>query len=96
MKKLKSLKSDRQRIIYLAETVKEITGLTEFPEYLTLLFEIDSLIVNDDRHLNNIAVIEDNEQFFEHPCARTHGHSPNLSKFGRKPQIFSKNVSPCC
>ncbi len=67
MKKLKSLKSDRQRIIYLAETVKEITGLAEFPEYLTLLFEIDSLIVNDDRHLNNIAVIEDNEQFFYCP-----------------------------
>ena len=30
----------------------------EFDKYLTLLFEIDSLVLNDDRHLNNIAVLE--------------------------------------
>ena len=34
-----------------------ITGLSLFPQYLTLLFEIDGLVLNDDRHLNNIAVI---------------------------------------
>ena len=27
------------------------------PQYLTLLFEIDGLVLNDDRHLNNIAVL---------------------------------------
>lgn len=32
--------------------------MERFPQYLTLLFEIDSLFCNDDRHLNNIAVIE--------------------------------------
>ena len=29
-----------------------------FPQYLTLLFEVDALFLNDDRHLNNIAVLE--------------------------------------
>lgn len=60
---LARLPSDKKRIEYLANTVKDITGLKDFPKYLTLLFEIDSLIVNDDRHLNNIAVIEKNGTF---------------------------------
>lgn len=56
--KLTRLPSDRKRIAFLAETTAELTGLERFPQYLTLLFEIDSLFCNDDRHLNNIAVIE--------------------------------------
>ena len=61
--KLESLGSDKKRLIYLVEATKEITGLSEFDKYLTLLFEIDSLILNDDRHLNNIAVIEEKGRF---------------------------------
>lgn len=57
---LERLSSDKKRIAYLAEKTVAITGLQEFPEYLTLLFEVDSLVLNDDRHLNNIAVIEQN------------------------------------
>ncbi|NDO18152.1 hypothetical protein FMM68_00500 [Lachnospiraceae bacterium MD329] len=56
--KLLSLTSDKKRIAYLAEATKDYTGLDYFGEYLTLLFEIDSLFLNDDRHLNNIAVIK--------------------------------------
>ena len=41
-----------------AEVTAELTGLERFPQYLTLLFELDALFCNDDRHLNNIAVIE--------------------------------------
>ena len=52
------LSSDKKRIAYLAERTTEITGLPRFPQYLTLLFEIDALFLNDDRHLNNIAVLE--------------------------------------
>jgi len=55
--KLLSLTSDRKRIAYLANATVEYTGLVEFPKYLTLLFEIDALFCNDDRHLNNIAVL---------------------------------------
>lgn len=61
--KLSRLSSDKKRIQYLVDATKEITGLADFDRYLTLLFEIDSLIMNDDRHLNNIAVIEKNGKF---------------------------------
>lgn len=56
--KLESLTSDKKRIEYLAEKTKEVAGLERFPQYLTLFFEIDALFLNDDRHLNNIAVLE--------------------------------------
>lgn len=55
--KLSQLPSDKRRIAYLAEATAEFTGLVEFPQYLALLFEVDALFCNDDRHLNNIAVI---------------------------------------
>lgn len=55
---LSKLTSDKKRIAYIAESVAEYTGLKEFPRYITLMFEIDALFCNDDRHLNNIAVIE--------------------------------------
>ncbi len=56
--RLTGLPSDRKRIAYLAEATAEYTALSAFPQYLTLLFEIDTLFLNDDRHLNNIAVLE--------------------------------------
>ncbi len=61
--KLTRLSSDKKRIAYLAEAAAERTGLKRFPQYLTLLFEIDALFCNDDRHLNNIAVIEQDGRF---------------------------------
>ena len=60
---LTRLPSDKKRIEFLAETTAEYTGLREFPQYLTLLFEIDGLFLNDDRHLNNIAVLEQGGQY---------------------------------
>lgn len=60
---LSHLSSDKKRMAYLAETTAEITGLDKFPQYLTLLFEIDALVLNDDRHLNNIAVIAKGNEF---------------------------------
>ena len=56
--KMMRLSSDIKRIAYLADATAEYTGLVDFHRYLTLLFEIDALFCNDDRHLNNIAVIE--------------------------------------
>ena len=61
--KLVKFPSDKKRIEYLAEETGEFTRLKNFPQYLTLLFEIDALFLNDDRHLNNIAVIEENGRF---------------------------------
>ncbi|MBE6724454.1 MAG: hypothetical protein E7576_04530 [Ruminococcaceae bacterium] len=58
MEKLSRLPSIKRRIEYLAKETAELTGLAGFPLYLTLLFEADALFLNDDRHLNNIAVLE--------------------------------------
>lgn len=60
---LTALPSDRQRIAYIAEAAAEISGLAAFPQYLTLLFEVDALFLNDDRHLNNIAVLYKNGRY---------------------------------
>lgn len=61
--KLTRLSSDKKRIAYLAEATAEVADLELFPQYLTLLFEVDALFCNDDRHLNNIAVLEQNGQY---------------------------------
>lgn len=60
---LERLSSDKKRTQYLAEATADITGLEQFPANLTLLFEIDALVLNDDRHLNNIAVLAENGKF---------------------------------
>ena len=60
---LTRLPSDIRRVSYLAETTADLTGLRDFPRYLTLLFEVDALFLNDDRHLNNIAVLEEDGCF---------------------------------
>ena len=49
---------DKKRIAWLAEETAALTGLDDFPQYLTLLFELDALFLNDDRHWNKIAVLE--------------------------------------
>ena len=54
---------DGESIITLAHLFLQYTGLSLFPQYLTLLFEIDGLVLNDDRHLNNIAVLARNDTF---------------------------------
>jgi len=60
---LTHLPSDKKRIAWLAEETSALTGLEQFPRYLTLLFEVDALFLNDDRHLNNIAVLERGGRF---------------------------------
>lgn len=56
-------KSDKKRVELLARETAVLTGLELFPQYLTLLFESDALFLNDDRHLNNIAVLEKDGRF---------------------------------
>jgi len=61
--KLMQMTSNKKRMEYLAQATAEYTGLKEFPRYLTVLFEVDALFCNDDRHLNNIAVIKQAEKY---------------------------------
>jgi len=85
---LSRLSSDKRRVAYLAEAAAEYTGLPEFPRYLTVLFEVDALCCNDDRHLNNIAVIK---------TANTYGYCPifdNAAGLLSNTQISQMNIAP--
>lgn len=46
-----------RRIAKIVDSVEQVSGLSDFGAYLTLLFEVDALFANEDRHLNNIAVL---------------------------------------
>lgn len=63
LKELEKQKNLQNKIAYLVDHVERLTGLDRFGEYLTLLFEVDMLFLNDDRHLNNIAVVRKEDGF---------------------------------
>ena len=46
------------RIKFFVETIVEITGLQDFGQYLTKMLQLDAVTKNDDRHFNNISVIQ--------------------------------------
>lgn len=53
-----------ERIRYTVDFIEKTTGLTEVGTYLTLMLELDSFFLNEDRHTNNLAVIR-NEKTME-------------------------------
>lgn len=57
------------RIRHVVDFVTETTGLKGFGQYITSLLEIDALFLNEDRHMNNIAVLFDRQK-------RTYGYCP--------------------
>ncbi|MCR5452803.1 MAG: hypothetical protein K6F00_09270, partial [Lachnospiraceae bacterium] len=58
--------SVKDRIKYTVDFVEKSTGLNNFGEYLTTLLELDAIILNEDRHLHNIAVIENSDGSFSY------------------------------
>ena len=51
------------KVRWMVEQTIRLTELEQFGNYLTLLFEVDMLFGNVDRHLNNIAVLRRGEKF---------------------------------
>lgn len=47
-----------ERIDYVVDNIELFTGIKGFGEYLTKVLIIDKMFLNDDRHMNNIAVIQ--------------------------------------
>lgn len=47
----------QERIRYTVDFIEKTTGLTGVGESLTLLLELDSFFLNEDRHTNNLAVL---------------------------------------
>lgn len=57
--KLMELPDAKERILFTAQYVANRTGLVGFGEYLTAMLEMDALFLNTDRHVMNIAIIND-------------------------------------
>lgn len=55
------------RVSFLVEEIKKITGLEDFGKYISQLITIDALFLNEDRHTHNIAVLMDENKKF-HYC----------------------------
>lgn len=47
-----------ERAGFLTEQVEQMTGLEKFGEYLARLLTVDALFLNEDRHMHNIAVLQ--------------------------------------
>jgi len=57
-KELQSL-NITDKIIYVADKVEQITGITDFLKWFVSLLKFDFLVLNEDRHLNNVGVLYD-------------------------------------
>ena len=53
-----------EKVKTVVDAITGATGLENFGSWLTCLFEFDSLILNEDRHLHNIAVIRSEQGAF--------------------------------
>jgi hypothetical protein len=51
------INQSKEQVKFLVDSVITLTGLTGFGVYLSNMLYIDSIFLNEDRHLNNIAVI---------------------------------------
>lgn len=60
------LETLKKKIEFIVNNVVNITGLTNFGEYLYKTCLIDALFLNDDRHLHNIAVIQNKDNTFDY------------------------------
>lgn len=69
-------KSNEGKILKFIELLSKLTGLsvTDVGQYLTMMFEIDAVILNKDRHFNNIAFIRKDNIFYPAPLF-DHGDS---------------------
>ena len=56
----------RDRIVFLVDSVETATGFSDFGAYFTTLMELDALFLNQDRHLNNIALLQTTSGY--QPC----------------------------
>lgn len=45
------------RISKVVDLVQNTTGIKNFGEYLTMLLELDKLVLNEDRHFHNIVLL---------------------------------------
>ena len=56
-KHLAQLTDAEPRVSYTVDFVRNVTGLEQFPDYLSFLIQADAFFLNEDRHTNNLAVM---------------------------------------
>lgn len=54
-----------ERLKFIVKTVEKLTKLNEFGRYFAKLITIDALFLNEDRHMHNIALINDDSGKFK-------------------------------
>lgn len=53
-----AMKDPQKAITEFLVTMEDITKLTDFDRYLTMMFELDKIVLNPDRHFANISVLK--------------------------------------
>ena len=51
----------RERLRFLVNSMERITGLKDFGAYMSMLLTLDTVILNEDRHAHNIAVLRNED-----------------------------------
>lgn len=64
---IKKINSPKEKIKFVVESIEKATKLNNFGQYLTMLLEVDAFFLNEDRHLNNISFIYENEKYTPTP-----------------------------
>lgn len=60
------IKDVRLRYEFVCQQMRKYTGLEDFDKYLNVLFTIDALLLNEDRHMHNIAVLMNGKREFDY------------------------------
>lgn len=55
-----------ERVKFLVDQVRNLTGLTDFDKYLNKLITIDAFFLNEDRRMHNIAVLINAKKEFDY------------------------------
>ncbi len=63
-KSIYAINDHLDRLKFLVEQVERVCGLKDFGKYMSRLFAIDALFLNEDRHTHNISVLTDGNNNF--------------------------------
>lgn len=61
-----TIKEPNDRLAFLVDNVKRITGLQDFGKYMNKILTIDAFFLNEDRHTHNIAVLMNEQGQFDY------------------------------
>lgn len=61
-----NIKNPKERLSFLVNNVKRITGLQHFGKYMNKILTIDAFFLNEDRHTHNIAVLMNDQGQFDY------------------------------